>query len=132
MPDQAGESVDERVRAGLAFVCGRFDDLVHALGEDDPDLIAVRAAVCGGSEVRAVLDRLHVRLRAQGDVLGVYGQASRSTPGAIGLPGIRDEPGESVYACGNGLCDRYVWLVDAVAPPVCSFTGATLATRRVG
>jgi len=133
MSDEPDGEIDEQVRAGLAYVCSSYGDLAQVLGPDDPDLTAVRSAVHSGDAVRAALDRLHDRLRAAGDALGVYGQASRSArSGAAAMPGISDELGEIVYVCGSARCGRYVWLEDAEALPACSLTGMPLAMRRVG
>lgn len=133
-----GDLVADKLNAdGVAYVCTHLEEIRDGLrcgatggneGDEAEELEQLLVAVRGGGDVGAALRRLHERLLAEGDSLGVLGQ-SRGTPAqfvGVAEP-YRPEP---IYLCPSRRCSRFCWpKASAEEPPICEIDGAAMLLR---
>jgi hypothetical protein len=122
--------VDNRTATAIGYVCGNLTDIREHLAElgDTRLLDRVLAAIRAGDDVVPLLDRLHDVLVAGGDVLGVYGNASRT----VRPLAVESDPGEDVFLCPDRRCVRYRWpSPDSDVPPACEVTGTPMVRERL-
>jgi hypothetical protein len=121
----------ERVSAAIAYVCGNLPEIrsqLDHLGDSAP-LDQLLAAIRDGDDVVQPLDDLHEALLAGGDVLGVYGDSTRSAR----LAGITAAaPLETLYVCPHRRCSRYHWPEPgAPATPACEIDETPMLLERL-
>ena len=139
MPNELDE-VAKRTAAALAYICANVEqlreDLRGGAGGDDAPLEQLLAALGDGGDLAGPLDRLHARLQADGDAVGIYGHTgdgaatrglSPAGIGGVGLPG----PAEIVYLCPAARCVRFEWPRTAAPVPRCRISGESLRRERL-
>jgi hypothetical protein len=131
------DSSNEMVQHTLAYVCANMEqireDLRCGADGDEAPLEQLLAAIRGGGDLTGLLDRLHVRLQADGDARGLYGNIRNGGAGRGLRPAGIDAlgPPEVVYLCPAARCSRYWWPQVAASVPQCRISGEKLRRGRL-
>ncbi|WP_159050288.1 hypothetical protein [Streptomyces cellostaticus] len=136
MADRPNE-VAQRTAAALAYVCAKLEqireDLRAGAGGDEAPLDHLLAAIRDSRDLAGPLERLHARLQADGDAMGIYGNIRKGAVGrGLPLAGVdSSSPPEVVYLCPAARCSRYWWPQVATSVPPCTISGQKLRRGRL-